>query len=126
MEGKTVLEHLEVIGHAKAIDFIFDLIKKKKRAELSVKDVLEIHRQFFLSIDLSHAGLLRQVMVPISGSVLSCLELHEATSLNGGLLKSLRETVEHVVKVAVDAHLGFVFIHPFIDGNGRTVVFCLI
>lgn len=118
--GKTVLEHLEVIGHSKAIDFIFDLSKKKKRAELSVRDVLEIHRELFLPIDSSYAGLLRQVMVRISGSVVSRPNYIKLPDLMEGLLKSLRETVEHVVKVAADAHLDFVFIHPFIDGNGRT------
>ena len=49
--GKTVVEHLEALGQAEAIDFIHTLSQKKKCSDLTVKDVLEIHRILLEKID---------------------------------------------------------------------------
>ena len=35
-------------------------------------------------------------------------------------IEGLHSASGHAAKIAADAHLQFVFIHPFVDGNGRT------
>src|SRR3989338_11515197 len=43
VQGKTLREHLEAINHVQALEFIKNMVRRK-RQEVTEKDVLEIHR----------------------------------------------------------------------------------
>jgi Fic family protein len=117
--GKTVTEHLEAINHAKAIDFIKELVCKKKE-DISLDDILSIHRIILQGIDSTHAGIFRTVMVRGLGSNTVFPNYLKVPTLMTEFMMWLNSTQDHPVKVAAMAHLRLVKIHPFVDGNGRT------
>src|SRR5262245_29203415 len=65
--GKSLKEHLEATNHAKALELINTLIKKKP-AKLVIGDILAIHNLILKGIDDENAGQFRNVPVRISGS----------------------------------------------------------
>jgi len=116
--GKTVTEHLEAINHAKAIDFIKDLAKKKKE-DICLDDILSIHRIILQGINPKHAGVFRTVMVRILGSKNTFPNYLKVPILMTEFMQWLTTTKDHPVIVASMAHFKLVSIHPFVDGNGR-------
>ena len=60
--GKSLNEHLEVINHKEAIDFIEDIIDKK---EITQKDIKDIHYLILKSIDNKNAGRYRDIEVGV-------------------------------------------------------------
>ena len=62
--GKSIREHSEAIGHARAYDHIYSLLNKA----LSEEDVLYLHRLFFQQIEPENAGKYRQRNVIIIGT----------------------------------------------------------
>jgi Fic family protein len=118
--GKTVVEHLEALGQAEAIDFISELSQKKTRSQLTLEDILEIHRILLGKIDPLNSGRLRKISVRIAGSLVPRPNYLKLPQLMGEFVSGLHTACEHEAKIAADAHLQFVFIHPFVDGNGRT------
>ncbi len=117
--GKTVREHLEAINHAQAIDFIIDLARKKQ-ADLALDDILAIHKIVLQKIDDMHAGVLRKVMVKVTGSQTVFPNYAKVPFLMVDFISWLQEAKDHSVIVAALAHYKLVTIHPFVDGNGRT------
>src|SRR5436190_16543512 len=59
--GKTMREHLEAINHADAIDFI-KVLAQKKQQDLTLDDILAIHKIVLQRIDDRNAGRFRDVM----------------------------------------------------------------
>ena len=117
--GKTITEHLEAINHAKAIDFIKELVHKKKE-NLCLDDILSIHRIILQGIDPTHAGVFRTVMVRVLGSDNVFPNYLKVPILMTEFMLWLTTTQDHPVKIAAMAHFKLVSIHPFVDGNGRT------
>ena len=118
--GKSIIEHLEAINHAKAIDFIKQQIKRKP-SDLTEKDILKIHEIILDRIDRENAGIYRRVPVRISGSAFVLPNPRKVQTLMDDFFKWLKnETKMHAVELASEAHYRLVTIHPFIDGNGRT------
>jgi transcriptional regulator with XRE-family HTH domain len=64
--GKSMREHLEVLNHAEAIDFIFDLVTKN--TAISERVLKELHYLVLKGIDRENAGRYRSVPVRIGGS----------------------------------------------------------
>lgn len=118
--GKKVVEHLEAIGHAEAIDFINTLAKEKTREVLTVEDLFAIHRKVLQKINEVEAGNFRTVMVRISGSQVPRPNALKIGQLIDEFIVWLRSAQGHPAQIAADAHLKLVFIHPFVDGNGRS------
>jgi len=113
--GKSMREHLEVINHAKAMDFIESLVRKPKIEE---NDVLSIHAFILDRIDPENAGFYRGCSVLISGTRYvppSPSKVPEMMKEVYHLLNSKGEPIEMASRI----HQRFVSIHPFIDGNGR-------
>lgn len=117
--GKTIAEHLEAVNHAQAIDFIMQLAQKNQ-AEITLDDLLDIHRKVLQKIDDNNAGFLRKVAVRIMGSRVPRPNYLKVSELVDEFVLWLNNAHDHPAKIAADAHLKFVFIHPFVDGNGRT------
>lgn len=116
--GKPLRDTFETLGHAKAYDFMFSLLDSR---EISERDVLTMHRMFYADIDPENAGVYRNVPVIISGStypVCAPDRIPEDMDALFGWIKENRDKL-HPVEFAAQLHKRFVFIHPFIDGNGR-------
>ncbi|GHU14664.1 cell division protein Fic [Spirochaetia bacterium] len=121
--GKSMREHLEIINHKEAIDYIEDL-SGKKRSELKRTDIYNIHSIILQSIDSKNAGKYRSVPVYVllkDGSKhMFCDPLSIADEMDIFFGWLFTESKEHPIITAAQAHTKFVSIHPFIDGNGRT------
>ncbi|OGK09729.1 cell filamentation protein Fic [Candidatus Roizmanbacteria bacterium RIFCSPHIGHO2_01_FULL_35_10] len=120
VNGKTLKEHLEAINHAGALDFIKELVKKK-RPEITEKNVLDIHAGILRKIDDANVGRYRNVGVRIAGVPVALPNPLKVPDLMRKFYQWLHnKNPDHPVKIGADAHLRFVTIHPFADRNGRT------
>jgi Fic family protein len=116
--GKPLRDTLEALGHAKAYDCMFSLLRKR---EISESDVLTMHRLFYTDIDAARAGMYRDKAVFITGSEYPVTEVKKVPTEMAALIKwaNTERHIYHPVEFAALLHKRFVFIHPFIDGNGR-------
>jgi Fic family protein len=116
--GKPLKDHFEAIGHSEAFDFIYKLAKGKT---ISEKDIKELHRLFYYRIDKENAGEYRTVKAYITGSKFPLSSPAEVPGLMIKFIAQLKSQREkkHPVELAALAHKELVFIHPFVDGNGR-------
>ena len=103
--GKTIVEHLEALGHAKAVDLISEIALKKTRQEITVSDVLEIHKVLLEQILPLYAGRFRQSSVRISGSSVARPNALKVPDLMDQLLASLKTSQNSEVLIAADLHL---------------------
>jgi Fic family protein len=67
-----------------------------------------------------HAGVLRKVMVKVTGSQTVFPNYAKVPFLMVDFISWLQKVQDHPVIVAALAHYKLVTIHPFVDGNGRT------
>jgi Fic family protein len=119
--GKTLDEHLEVIGHKDAIDYIETLAQKN--TELNEWEIKQIHNLIIRKINPNEAGSYRTLDVKAAGTnylypphyLLSQLMRDFIVWLNSEFARKL-----HPVEYAIMAHYRLVSVHPFRDGNGRT------
>lgn len=120
VRGKTIKEHMEAINHAEALNFIKELINKKKY-EIQSRDILNIHTLILSKIDDTNAGRYRTTGARIRGANVVLPNPMKVPELMEGFYKFLHsKNTEHPAKIAADAHFKLVSIHPFSDGNGRT------
>lgn len=116
--GKQLNEVFEAIGHAEAYEFMFSLCQNRKISEYDIKNM---HKLFYKNIDTENSGNYRKIPVVVTGSkfpVCDPLQIeHEMNNLYLWMEKS-REKF-HPIEFSAKLHKKFVFIHPFIDGNGR-------
>jgi Fic family protein len=118
--GKSVTEHLEVINHKEAIEYIEIIIKEKK--DLTEWTVRNIHQLILKDIDNNNAGKYRNENVTISGaSHIPPNHIIISEVMQELFAEYDREWNDYnpVIKACL-LHGEFVKIHPFIDGNGRT------
>jgi Fic family protein len=131
VSGITLREHEEVVGHARAIDIIYDLLNKDLLRE---EDIFTLHKavQTTLNIDIEcplgaykviengrymeHDN--RKVFHPYPHpnyiQYLMKIWLDEFANIS-----KENSTFEESIRKYTRAHIGFTSIHPFFDGNGR-------
>lgn len=116
--GKRLIEHLEVIGHSDAYTYLYDLVKKN---EITEDDIKWLHHLFYFRIDEDKAGNYRTEKAVITGSKYPLPGPKELPDLMDQLIVAIGRfrKEKHPVEAAALAHKEFVFIHPFVDGNGR-------
>lgn len=116
--GKPLKDTFEALGHAKAYDFMFSLLNKE---EITEDDIKTFHKLFFSDINPKEAGQYRSIPVIISGSAYPVCKVDKIPQKMTELLEWANNgrTKLHPVEFAAQLHKRFVFIHPFIDGNGR-------
>ncbi|WP_183275762.1 Fic family protein [Clostridium fungisolvens] len=119
-KGKSLREHLEVINHKEAIDYIEDIVSKN--IDISERVIKDLHYIILKSIDNKNAGEYRQSNVLISGSKHRPVEHFLVKEKMSELLDwyNNNKIVLHPIELAAEFHFRYVYIHPFIDGNGRT------
>ena len=116
--GKPLRDTFEAIGHAHAYDFMFTLLRNRSIAE---DDILTMHTLFYKNIDEEYAGRYRDKPVFITGSKYAVCKAERIAGEMGKLFvwAAGERDKMHPVEFAAQLHKRFVFIHPFIDGNGR-------
>ena len=119
IEGKPLRDIYEAVGHAKAYDYLYELNREEPITE---EIICNIHKFFYQQIDADKAGVFRKVPVFISGSRYAVAPVSEISKRVRQLVQwyNNNENKLHPVILAAELHKRFVFIHPFIDGNGRT------
>jgi Fic family protein len=118
--GKSLREHLEVINHKDAIEYVEELASSDE--PISPVHVRQIHKLVMTRIDDESAGQYRSLPVRIAGASHQPPDPWEVPRLMtewGGWLGGPARTL-HPVQRAALAHHRLVALHPFIDGNGRT------
>ena len=115
--GKPLRDHFEAVGHAQAYDAMWTLIDL--RIAFTEADILRLHKLFYSRIDEAQAGVYRDKRVFITGSKFMPPAPDKVPGLMAEFAGWLNSPAPHPVERAAQAHLRFVFIHPFIDGNGR-------
>lgn len=117
--GKTLKEHLEVIGHQEAIHFIETLVKPDYR--LNAKDILDVHYIVMKKMDEWIAGRYRNAGVRINGANFIPPSAAKVDAYMDEMINYISNNPDNlqVVYLAALFHHRFVWIHPFFDGNGR-------
>jgi len=133
ISGKPLKDHEDVVGHARAIDFVYDLIRRE--SDLTEKDLFDLHkavqteRIFDVYKPVGAWKVEPNSTVVVSGDTQTIFEYalpKDVPELMQSWLALFQETCkENVVKkeaaltAYVYLHVSFVRIHPFWDGNGR-------
>lgn len=117
--GKPLRDVYEAAGHARAFDYLQTLVSVGR--PLTEADILELHRLFYSQIDKEHAGVWRTVRVFLSGSRRALPSPEDVPRLMAEFVgwMAQNESKRHPIEFASLVHKKFVFIHPFVDGNGR-------
>jgi len=118
--GKSMREHLELVNHKEAIEFILDLVQNK--IPFNAFRLKQIHQIILKGVDDRNAGVYRNLPVRISGSSHVPPEpyLIEKMMEDYFIFYETQKEILHPVILAAEMHERLVTIHPFIDGNGRT------
>lgn len=118
--NKSLKEHFEAINHKECIELLEKFVEKKD--ELSTEFIKKIHKIILKNIDDSQAGVYRNTNVRILGAVHIPPDAGKIKRLMDEYLTWYYEN-KHIMSVpelAAWVQYKFVWIHPFIDGNGRT------
>ncbi len=123
-KGKPFKDHLDIINHRNAIGYLRDLVRE--RPPLSERIIKEFNYLLLKGTDEEYqAGQYRTMPVIIQGTahippqpylVASKMEALVADYCH---LSRTDDPIEIINRIA-RLHSDFVYIHPFIDGNGRT------
>ena len=129
--GKTLREHQEIVGHARAIDLVYRLLAKNT---ISKTDICELHKavQTTLVVDIECPigdykvvengtyiridGKLQYTSYPHPSDINHLMNLwfDEFGDISQDNLSS-----EEAMRQYTKSHIAFTAIHPFFDGNGR-------
>lgn len=120
VSGKSIDEHNEILGLDAAMKYINQTLLYRLR-DISMGDILEIHKRVLGHVDPVEGGQFRRTQVYVGGHI------PPGPSEISGLMAQFLEWLNsedamdlHPVRYAALAHYKLVHIHPFIDGNGRT------
>lgn len=121
IKGKSLREHFEAKNHENAIHYLYGLVDKNY--VLNSKDILSLHGLVLRSIEDEFAGRLRNSGVRISGANFVPPNAAKVSQLLDELVMFVNSNPLKLndIELATVFHHKMVHIHPFFDGNGRTV-----
>lgn len=121
IKGKSLREHFEAKNHERAINFLYKLVERCE--SLSIQEILDLHGLVLNSIEEEFAGRLRNGGVRISGANFVPPNALKVSGLMDELFSFVKDNPLNLntIELATVFHHKFVWIHPFFDGNGRTV-----
>lgn len=121
IKGKSLREHFEAKNHETALNFLYKLTDENHL--LSSKDILSLHELVLRSIEDDFAGRLRNSGVRIAGANFLPPNAQKVSGLLDELIQFVNTNPLKLndIELATVFHHKFVWIHPFFDGNGRTV-----
>lgn len=121
VKGKSLREHFEAYNHEKAIDYLYGLVSSNYT--LRTIDILSLHGLVLRSIEDDFAGRIRNGGVRIVGANFTPPNAAKVGDLIDELILFVNENPLGLndIVLATIFHHRLVWIHPFFDGNGRTV-----
>ncbi len=119
--GKTLREHFEIINHQEAIGVLENYIQPDFK--FTERIISDIHFILLKNIMPDFAGRYRNIGVRITGANFTPPNALKVDFLINQLIEKFNNSIGqmHPVIMASLFHHQFVWIHPFTDGNGRTV-----
>ena len=120
IDGKTLVEHLDVVGHAQAVDFIKELAGHITHATLTAEHLVMLHRYIVGASDSVSAWMLGRIADSDAGPHLSQHNALKIPELMEEFMASINVSTEPPALLAARAHLQLMFIPSFVDGNGST------
>ncbi len=115
IDKKPLKDHLEVIGHKFAFEYI-SLISNEK--VISSKIIKDVH-SLLLANQMQENGIYRKIDVLIGGAVNKPTPPFLIEKSIEKLIKKYKKSKKEFFEKVALFHLKFEGIHPFIDGNGR-------
>ena len=135
ISGKPLREHHEVVGHAKAIDLIYQLCTVENRKPLTKQTIFDLHKAVQLDVVMDiyepvgewkvEANYSNSMTSDGKAVIIEYAKPKEINDLMEQLIQAINEydintiTLENAPVTYAKVHLAFVHIHPFADGNGR-------
>lgn len=121
VKGKSLREHFEAFNHEKAIDYLYTLVNSKY--VLRSIDILSLHGLVLRSIEDDYAGRLRNGGVRIVGANFIPPNANKVSDLLDQLTTFVNDNPLGLNDIVLSTifHHKLVWIHPFFDGNDRTV-----
>ncbi len=121
VKGKSLREHFETFNHHKAISHLYHLIDQSN--SFRGIDILRLHEIVLNNIEEHYAGRIRNGNVRINGANFIPPPASKVSGLFDELVSFVEANPKHLdpISLATLFHHRFVWIHPFFDGNGRTV-----
>ncbi len=118
--NKSMREHLEVVNHKEAIDFVRELVSAAE--PLSEWTIKLIRALVLQGIDRKNAGVYRGISVGMRGTDIIFPEPYIVPKLMEDLMLYYEDNKDsmHPVQLAAHMHFKLIDIHQFIDENGRT------
>ncbi len=119
--GKTIREINETLNHNDLFEILYKAVKEK--IQINEKFIFNIHKAVLKNIDDENAGVYRKIQVYISGEKQLPPKPTSIQKQMQDLLSWFEQEKNKIspTELAAKFHYKFVKIHPFIDGNGRTV-----
>jgi Fic family protein len=121
IKGKSLREHFETHNHDKAIDYLYRIVNDDY--VLRSIDILSLHSLVLRSIEEDFAGRIRNGGVRILGANFVPPNANKVSDLLDELIDFVNTNPLELndIELAAIFHHKLVWIHPFFDGNGRTV-----
>jgi Fic family protein len=107
-----------------AYDYAETLVNKSHK-EITIDDIKKIHWHIYKGTNQPIAGKFRFINYSSNSStaeakILPFIDYKDIPQLMDEFIKWLHHAEGDGLKIAADAHIKLVNIHPFFDGNGRT------
>lgn len=121
IRGKSLREHFEAKNHEKAIYYLNEIVNDDYT--LRSIDILSLHNLVLRTIEDDFAGRIRNAGVRISGANFVPPNANKVSDLLDELIQFVNKNPLQLndIELATIFHHKLVWIHPFFDGNGRTV-----
>ena len=121
IKGITLREHFEAKNHENAINHLYSIINADYK--LKSIDILSLHGLVLRSIEDDFAGRIRTGGVRITGANFVPPNATKVSDLLDELIDFVNSNPLNLndIELATVFHHKLVWIHPFFDGNGRTV-----
>jgi Fic family protein len=122
IKGKSLKDHLEAKDHYEALDYLYSLIEKDQKHEISEVLIRNLQKMVVKETDPAVAGIYRVGDVFITGSDHHPPKAYDVPRLMSDMIDWMRKNRNkiHPVEFAAIVHHKIVNIHPFFEGNGRT------
>lgn len=122
VKGKPMKDHLEAKDHTEALEYLSELIETNRHNTLSEHSIRNLHALVVKNTEQEYAGRYRNINVMIGGADHTPPDASLVPAQMNELLAWIKKEQKKLsaVELAAILHHKLVYIHPFVDGNGRT------